>query len=85
MFECLTIWSDTFRRCGLIGGGGVLLEELWHSIGGLSVLSSGSSQYKMRSSAWLPVNQDIEYLVPLAPCPSKLCHDLCHDDNGLNL
>jgi hypothetical protein len=34
-FICLAIESDTIRRCGLIGEGVALLEEVCHSVGGL--------------------------------------------------
>ena len=35
VFECLAIGSDTIRRCGLIGEGVALLEEVCLCIGGV--------------------------------------------------
>ena len=77
MFECLALGSGTIRRCGLVGVGVALLEEVHHCGGGLSNPILKSHPVRKKASPWLPVedcsvllseNEDVERSAPLAPC-----------------
>ena len=71
-------------RCGLVGGGVALLEEvcLW---GGPWVFKC-SIQAHCLSLSLLTVDLDIELWVPTpVPCLPAWHHALHHNDNGLNL
>jgi hypothetical protein len=79
--------SGIIRRCGLVGIGVALIEEVCHCAGrlwgllGFRLLLSGG---KIPSS-WQPLGQDVELLAPPNPCLPAHCHASCPDDNGLNL
>jgi hypothetical protein len=79
--------SGTIRKCGLVGIGVALLEEVCHCVGrfwGLLVLKLHPEQKAVPS--WLPLDQFIELSAPFpAPCLPSWCPASCHDNNGLNL
>jgi len=85
---CVGPGSCTGRRCGLIGGGVALLEEVWPCcrrcvIVGFETffLSTWETVFSLLPSDW-----DVELSAPsLAPCLSGCCHASCFDDNGRNL
>lgn len=67
-------------------GAVALLEEKCPCGGGLSgplVLKLCSGMEGV--SSWPPLDQDVELLVPLAPCLPAHCPASRHDGNGLNL
>lgn len=74
------------RRCGLVGVGMVLLEEVCHCGGGpldliYAQVTPSDSDYFL-----LPSNQDVVYLATTPPpCRHACCLASHHDNNGLNL
>ena len=55
LFECLTIDSGTIGKCGGVGVGVALSEEMCHCGGwALRLQCPGSTQCGMRISSWLP-------------------------------
>ena len=74
--------SGTIKRCGLVGVGVALLEEVCHCGGGLWDLSLSCLE---TVCSWLPLGEDVELSAPSAPCLPGCCHAFHHDDNGLNL
>jgi len=75
--------NGTTRRCGLVGVGVALLEEVCHCGDGL-LRPSPSCLRTVHS--WLPLDEDIELSAPSpAPCLPGCCHASCYDDNELNL
>jgi hypothetical protein len=93
--------SGTIRRCGLVGEGVALLEEVCHwGWGGAGFeVSCAQTLPSVEDSHLflLPVDQDVELTASLAPCLSPApclptvpclpgcCHGNLHDDNRLNL
>jgi hypothetical protein len=61
------------RRCGLVGVGVTLLQEVWHCGG-----------WAMRSSSCLPLEQDVELSAPPAPYLPGRSGASHLDGNGLN-
>lgn len=71
MFKYLAVRSGTIKRCGLIGGGVALLEEVYHCVDGLcGFLRLGSTQ----AVSWLPLDQDVVCL-PAAMPPTMMITD----------
>ena len=84
---CLNVWligSVTIRRCGLVGLGVVLLEEVCHCGGRLCSLIY-AKVCLMTVSYLLPSDQDVELSAPRAPYLSACYYASCHEDNELNL
>ena len=85
---CLTAWpigSGTIRRCGLVGVGVTLLQEVCHCGGGLWGLTYTQAMPSVVHSLLLPAVQDVELSDPSsALCLPSHCHVFHHDDNELN-
>ena len=76
------IGSGTTRRCGSVGVGVALLEEVCHCGGGPWGLLC-SSYTQCGSPLLLPSHQDIELSAPSpVPCLPVLCHVSHHDNSG---
>jgi hypothetical protein len=74
--------SSPVRRCGFVGVGVALLEEVCRCGGGLGDPMFRPCPMKKRVSFWLPPHQD-EELSATAVAPCLPGH--CRDDNALNL
>ena len=76
--------SVTIRKCGFVGVGMTLLEEVCHYGGGLSgFLCSGYCPVSQSTFACL---QDVGLKATTpAPCVFARHHASHHDDNGLSL
>jgi hypothetical protein len=80
--------SGTFREwCGHVGVGVVLLEEVCHygGRGDFEVFYAQAMPSAAHSLLLLPLDQNVEFSAPLAPCLSTLCHVFCHVSNRTNL
>jgi len=78
-------WSG----CGLVGVGVALLEWVWPCWRKCVTLEVGfevsSGQYGIRTSSWLPLDQEVELPVPPALQLTTCRHASCCGNNGLNL
>ena len=73
------------RRCGLVGVGVALLEEVCHCGGGFEI-SCAQGTPRVTHSLLLPLDQAVELLAPSpASCLPARHHTSYHDENGLNL
>jgi hypothetical protein len=69
-------------RCGFVGVGVALLEEVCHCGGGLDTLLLAMWE---SVCSWFPLDEDVELSAPPMPCLPGCYHASCLDDNGLNL
>jgi hypothetical protein len=70
------IGSVTIRRCGLVGVGVALLEEVCHYVGmGFEIFYVQATPRVARSLLLLPVDHAVELSAPSpAPCLPGHCH-----------
>ena len=67
--KMVPIGSDTIRRCGFVGIGVALLEEVCHCEGGLWGLIYAQTTSRVTIQFLLPEDQDVELWIPSpAPC-----------------
>jgi hypothetical protein len=78
--------SGTIRRCGFVGVGVALLEEVCHCGMGFEVSYAQAILSVVYSLLLLPSDQDVDLSAPSpAPCLPTCCHASHPDNNGLNL
>lgn len=84
---CLKVWligSGLFRRCGLVGVGVALSEEVCHR--GWALWFSNDQARHIASLFLLPTNLDVELSATSPSLHLSMCyHTTHHDDNGLSL
>ena len=88
-FICLNAWSiesGTIRRCGFVGVGVALLEEMCHwGVGFWGLIYAQATPSVYTGSSLLPVHQEVEPSAPSpVPCLPGHCHASHHGDNELN-
>ena len=72
--------SGTIKRCGLVGVGVALLEEVCLSLWGWAMTPRGSQS----SPDYLPIKMPELAAPSPPPCLPGHCHAFCLPDNGLN-